>query len=211
MIISGHPEYHDLRERTAFVQLVSRGVSLAILGGNSFGWHARLDHQDQQLSVWRERRLDPHPGPPRPSLGRLGWNPATLTGVHGVHGRPGRLRLEHAASWAWSGVPHARDWGRAGRGVRRALDAPAATARHTTVLASAPIAGGSESVAWTLVEQPRGAFVLQRLRARLLMAARLPVAAVSALDRRTLARRGRSTTIRAAPGCCDRCSAWSRT
>ena len=43
MILSGHPEYHDAREQANLVRLVRRGVSLAILGGNAFGWHARLD------------------------------------------------------------------------------------------------------------------------------------------------------------------------
>ena len=76
MIISGHAEYHDMRERMSFEQLVRNGVSLAILGGNSFGWHARLDHHDQRLSVWRERRLDPRPGlAATVPWVALGWNP----------------------------------------------------------------------------------------------------------------------------------------
>jgi hypothetical protein len=159
VIISGHPEYHDTRERMTFEQLVRRGVSLAILGGNSFGWHARLDHHDQRLSVWRERRLDPRPGRAAtvPWVA-LGWNPASLTGVRPVHGRPVPLRVEHAASWAWSGVP-ARSrlgavLGAEYDGISRRRPAP-----HTTVLASAPLAGGSGSVAWTLVQRPWGAFV----------------------------------------------------
>jgi len=159
VIISGHPEYHDVREQTAFVQLVERGVSLAILGGNSFGWHARLDHHDQHLSVWRERRLDPHPGPTATIHWiSLGWDPATLTGVHGVHGRPGRLRLEHAAEWPWAGVP-ARS--RLGAVLGAEYDGTTGTHRskQTTVLASAPIAGSTQRVAWTLVEHPGGAFV----------------------------------------------------
>jgi len=159
VIISGHPEYHDVREQTTFVQLVERGVSLAILGGNSFGWHARLDHHDQHLSVWRERRLDPHPGPTATVHWiSLGWDPATLTGVHGVHGRPGRLRLEHAAEWPWAGVP-ARS--RLGAVLGAEYDGTTGTHRskQTTVLASAPIAGSTQRVAWTLVEHPGGAFV----------------------------------------------------
>ena len=159
VIISGHPEYHDVREQTTFVQLVERGVSLAILGGNSFGWHARLDHHDERLSVWRERRLDPHPGPKATiHWVSLGWNPETLTGVHAVHGRPGALRLEHAADWPWAGVS-ARS--RLGGVLGAEYDGTSGThaARHTTVLASAPIAGGTERVAWTLVEHAGGAFV----------------------------------------------------
>jgi hypothetical protein len=159
VILSGHPEYHDLRERTKLVQLVRRGVSVAILGGNSFGWHARLGHHDQRLSVWRERRLDPHPGPAAtvPWVA-LGWNPASLTGVRPVHGRPGALRLDNAADWAWSGVPATT---RLGTVLGAEYDgAPAGqVARHTTVLACAPIAGSSARVAWTLVAHARGAFV----------------------------------------------------
>ena len=159
VIISGHPEYHDLRERMRFEQLVRSGVSLAILGGNSFGWHARLDHHDQRLSVWRERRLDPRPGlAATVPWVALGWNPASLTGVRPVHGAPGPLRLEHAASWAWSGVAAQSRLGLVlgaeydGLSTRR-------PAPDTTVLATARLAGGSESVAWTLVQHPHGGFV----------------------------------------------------
>jgi len=159
VIISGHPEYHDVREQKAFVRLVERGVSLAILGGNSFGWHARLDHHDEHLSVWRERRLDPHPGPKATVHWiSLGWNPETLTGVHGVHGLPGLLRLEHADDWPWAGVS-----ARARLGAVLGAEYDGTTGRHmakyTTVLASAPIAGSAQRVAWTLVEHPGGAFV----------------------------------------------------
>ena len=159
VILSGHPEYHDAREQANLVRLVQRGVSLAILGGNAFGWHARLDHRDQRLSVWRERRLDPHPGRAAtvPWV-TLGWNPATLTGVRPVHGRPGPLRLENAAGWAWSGVPPGS---RLGGVLGAEYDGTSGRrpARRTTVLASAPIPGSSQRVAWTLVEHPAGAFV----------------------------------------------------
>jgi hypothetical protein len=159
VILSGHPEYHDAREQANLVRLVRRGVSLAILGGNAFGWHARLDHRDQRLSVWRERRLDPHPGPAAsvPWVS-LGWNPASLTGVRPVHGRPGPLRLEHAGDWAWSGVaPGSRLGGVLGAEYDGAWGRRPAW--RTTVLASAPIPGSSRRVAWALVEHPSGAFV----------------------------------------------------
>ena len=160
VIISGHPEYHDVREQKAFVHLVERGVSLAILGGNSFGWHARLDHHDEHLSVWRERRLDPHPGPTATVHWiSLGWNPADAD----------RSAWRARASRCCSGSSM-RTTGR-GRASRHALGwEPCSgrsttarrerhTAKHTTVLASAPIAGSTQRVAWTLVEHAGGAFV----------------------------------------------------
>jgi hypothetical protein len=159
VILSGHPEYHDLRERSSFERLVRRGVSLAVLGGNSFGWHARLGDPDGRLSVWRERRLDPRPGRAAtvPWIA-LGWNPASLTGVRPVHGRPGHLQLRHAAIWAWAGVSAQA---RLGPVLGAEYDGLSAREPHrnATVLASAPLAGTSASVAWTLVRHPRGAFV----------------------------------------------------
>jgi hypothetical protein len=159
VILSGHPEYHDAREQRRLVQLVQRGVSLAILGGNAFGWHARLDHHDERLSVWRERRLDPRPG--RAATVRwssLGWDPATLTGVRPVHGRPGALRLGAPANWAWTGVPAAARLGPV-LGAEYDGRSGSRSAGHTTVLASAGIAGSSDSVAWTLEQHRGGAFV----------------------------------------------------
>jgi hypothetical protein len=162
-------------------------VSLAILGGNSFGWHARLDHHDQRLSVWRERQLDPRPGlAATVPWVALGWNPASLTGVRPVHGAPGPLRLEHAASWAWSGVAAQSRLGvvlgaeydgsrRAGR-----LPIPPCSPPHGSPAAQGASRGPRPA--------PARRLRLQRLRARILVAARLPVAAISPLDRQTLAR-----------------------
>ncbi|HET6171207.1 MAG TPA: N,N-dimethylformamidase beta subunit family domain-containing protein [Gaiellales bacterium] len=159
VILSGHPEYQDTGERNQLVQLVRRGVSLAVLGGNSLAWHARLEHGDQRMSVWRERRLDPHPGASATVHWiSLGWDPATLTGVRPVHGPTGPLTLAAPWSWAWAGVP-ARS--RLGDVLGAEYDGLAGrrAPRRTTVLASAPIAGGSASVTWTLVQHPGGAFV----------------------------------------------------
>jgi hypothetical protein len=159
VILSGHPEYHDARELRHLVHLVQRGVSLAILGGNAFGWHARLDHHDERLSVWRERRLDPRPG--RAATVRwssLGWDPATLTGVRPVHGRPGALRLGAPANWAWAGVSASARLGPV-LGAEYDGRSGSRSAGHTTVLASAAIAGSPDRVTWTLEQHPRGAFV----------------------------------------------------
>jgi hypothetical protein len=159
LILSGHPEYHDLRERSTFQQLLRGGVSLAILGGNSFAWHARFNHHDQHMSVWRMRSLDPRRG--RSATTRwidIGWNPATLTSVHPVFGRAGSLRLEHRASWAWAGVSAQSKLG-AVLGSEYDEVAPLALRRGVTVLASAPIANGPGTVDWTLAAHPGGAFV----------------------------------------------------
>ena len=211
VIISGHPEYHDVREQKAFVHLVKRGVSLAILGGNSFGWHARLDHHDEHLSVWRERRLDPHPGPTATVHWiSLGWNPETLTGVHGVHGVPGLLRLEHADDWPWAGVS-----ARARLGAVLGAEYDGTTGRHTakytTVLASAPIAG-SDTTRRVDARRASGRRVrVQRFRARLLVATRPSVVAVGALDRRALPGGIEARLSGALPGAASRSSDWSRT
>jgi hypothetical protein len=159
LILSGHPEYQDLRERSTFQRLLRRGVSLAILGGNSFAWHARFDHHDQHMSVWRVRSLDPRGGRfATVHWTGIGWNPATLTGVHPVLGHPGSLRLENPTSWAWAGVSARSKLG-AVLGSEYDEVAPLALRRGATVLASAPITNGPGTVDWTVATHPGGAFV----------------------------------------------------
>ena len=73
-------------------------------------------------------------------------------------GSPVLLRLEHADDWPWAGVSARARLG-AVLGAEYDGTTGTHTAKHTTVLASAPIAGSTQRVAWTLVEHAGGAFV----------------------------------------------------
>ncbi len=211
VIISGHPEYHDVREQKAFVHLVERGVSLAILGGNSFGWHARLDHHDEHLSVWRERRLDPHPGPTATVHWiSLGWNPrdadrsawrarsprcapARACGRLAVGGR---LGTRSAGSRARGGVRR-HDGNAIRRSTRRCSPRHRSRAAHNASRGRSSSTPEARSCSADPSSASRGNSTVRRCR-RSAGSMRPP-------------RRGRSTTIRCAPWFSDPSSDWSRT
>lgn len=59
VIETGHGEYHTLGERTNVWSLPTRGVSVAIFGGNSWNGQVRRDYDAHTLTNWRDSTADP--------------------------------------------------------------------------------------------------------------------------------------------------------
>jgi hypothetical protein len=166
VILSGHPEYHSLRERDYYAGLGRRGVSLAIFGGNSFVTQARFSADGQIETVWRDRRLDPVKGRLATTRWELtGWPQNGLTGSMDGAGAMGPLRAVGTAHWAWHGarVSDGRAIGRVQGWEQDGVVANRRTPRRLQVLARAYARARSRAVrrvaSMTIVPGPRGTFV----------------------------------------------------
>jgi hypothetical protein len=162
VILAGHSEYHDGGELGYYTALLRRHVSLALLGGNDFVWHARFSHHAQWESVWRLPELDPLRDRVAPTIrwSEIGDARARLAGVQPVLGKPAALHAAATSSWPWSGSGL-----RAGTPLGRPLGAEwdglaGPPPPGVRVLAAAPLRGGHGArVAWTLRTLRGGSFV----------------------------------------------------
>jgi N,N-dimethylformamidase beta subunit-like, C-terminal len=105
VLLSGHPEYQSWQERAVYQGLRNRGISLAILGGNSFVTQARISSSGQVETVWRHRYLDPVKG----SHATIRWELTgqaqnALTGTMDGAGGIGPLAAQGVNHWAWRGA-----------------------------------------------------------------------------------------------------------
>jgi hypothetical protein len=165
VLVSGHSEYHDGGEIAHYRSLAQRGVSLALLGGNNFVWHARFSHGGARETVWRRAVLDPLRATHQPTIrwADLGQPARELSGVTIVRGTPGNLRVRSPTAWPWRhtgvdgtttlGRPLGAEWDGLPRGI-----APGPGVR---LLATAPLLGQRGArVAWALRTVAGGAFVV---------------------------------------------------
>jgi hypothetical protein len=59
LVFVGHQEYWTLAERRAVEAFENAGKRVAIFGGNTCWWQARIEHGDSALVCYREARKDP--------------------------------------------------------------------------------------------------------------------------------------------------------
>jgi hypothetical protein len=160
VVLSGHAEYQDAAARAYYARMLKRGVSLALLGGNDFAWHARLRGDDQIISVWRTRPLDPRSGAEATiRWTTLGRPPSQLSGVMPVLGRPGVLRVVGGNSWPWDGVPEGTPLGRVLGGEYDGKSTDSPNPSGLRVLAEARVPGARRGVTWTIATPTPASFV----------------------------------------------------
>jgi hypothetical protein len=160
VVLSGHAEYEDAAARAYYQRALRRGVSLALLGGNDFAWHARLRAGDQIMGVWRTRALDPHSGAAATvRWATLGRPSSQLSGVVPALGRPGSLRVVGGGSWPWSGEPDGSSLGPVLGGEYDGVGAGSPHPDGLRVLAEAPVPGGRRAVMWTIATPTPASFV----------------------------------------------------
>jgi len=166
VILPNHTEYNDRREIDYYQRLVRQGISLAILGGNSFVWRAQFRDEARIETVWRDpAAADPDGDGERSTRWEwLGWPQNQLTGEMQVWGKPGPLVAVATGHWAWAGVkvspghPVGRVLGNEEDGVVLNSTTP----HGLTVLARARIPSPSLVARFadmTIVDKPNGAFV----------------------------------------------------
>ncbi|MDP9260098.1 MAG: hypothetical protein M3Q31_26580 [Actinomycetota bacterium] len=160
VVVSGHAEYQDAAARAYYTRMLKRGVSLALLGGNDFAWHARLRADDQIIGVWRTRKLDPRPGADATiRWTALGHPPSQLSGVMPVLGRPGALHVVGGNSWPWDAVPEGTPLGRVLGGEYDGKSTDSPNPAGLRVLAEARVPGARRGVTWTIATPTPASFV----------------------------------------------------
>ncbi len=160
VILSGHAEYQDAAALAYYRNMAERGISLALLGGNDFVWHARFRADEQIMAVWRERTRDPRLGAEASiRWAALGRPPSELSGVMPVLGRPGSLHVVGGSSWPWVDVP---DGTTLGPVLGAEYDGTRVGFRHPRglrVLAQARVSGTARRVTWTIATPTPASFV----------------------------------------------------
>jgi hypothetical protein len=59
VVLAGHPEYWSLEARHTLEAFAGAGGNVAVLGGNTMWWQARVDLTARQFTVYKDASLDP--------------------------------------------------------------------------------------------------------------------------------------------------------